>query len=300
MRKILENSTIVFTAAILLAVVYPGLAYTLKGFITFSLVLSMTLSMRNVSFSVKAFRGDAGRDVLKAVLINYVLLSALILILSLLFIRDSEYFKGFVVMAAIPPAVAVVPFTYLLRGDVKTSVAAEVACYLLSLILTPLIILLFSGDSVNLEYLMELLLVMIALPLLLSRVLSKMDPRFFSYDKVVMNLCFALISYSVIGLNQQLLFRDMVNLAPVFLIMFLRTFALGTVIYILSRKIKVNEEKSITYALFGAYKNGGATATLALMLFSDKSALPAGIASIFELIFVVYFERLIRFFRKMR
>ncbi len=46
----------------------------------------------------------------------------------------------FVVMAAVPPAIAVLPLTRLLNGDVRLSLYSEALCYLASLVLMPAII----------------------------------------------------------------------------------------------------------------------------------------------------------------
>jgi len=63
----------------------------------------------------------------------------LILILSLPFLR-TPFLSGFVVMAAAPPAVAVIPLTKIAGGNARISLFALVLCYLLSLLIIPLFI----------------------------------------------------------------------------------------------------------------------------------------------------------------
>ncbi len=76
--------------------------------------------------------------------------------------------QGFVVMAAVPPAVAVVPLAKLLNGDVRLALYTEPLSYLSSLFLMPAIIFFFTRKSgVNLWDTVEIVLVLIFFPSLL-------------------------------------------------------------------------------------------------------------------------------------
>ena len=195
-------------------------------------------------------------------------------------------------MAAAAPAVVIVPFAYLLKGDSKIAVLSEVASYIASLAYTPLLILVLLGVSVDLGEVVKLLVILIIAPLILSRIISRLDSRLFNRSKEAVNLCFFVLSYSIIGLNQHALVYDTLALVPVFIVLFLRTYGTATLTYLLLKK-SVKKERNIVYALFASYKNGGATAAMALLLFGADAALPAGVASIFELSFIIYLEKVL-------
>lgn len=74
---------------------------------------------------------------------------------------------GFVLLVAVPPAIAVIPFTDFLRGNTTFSLLATVACYLWALIITSLIALAFLGTSYIAPGALVMVIVeLIALPLL--------------------------------------------------------------------------------------------------------------------------------------
>ena len=297
MKKILENTSIVFSLTIIIAIIYPDLAKPLGALITPVLIIAMTLSLREVKFDLKDLKSSRNQ-VFISVFMNYFILTAFTLAIGFAFIDDLEYLKGFIVMAAVPPAIAVVAFAYLLGGNTKVAVLGEILCYILSLFLTPLIILLLLGGSVDLGYLIGLLVVLILFPLLLSRLIRGYKSRLFEYDKVMINICYMVVTYIVVGLNQKDLVTNYIGLLPIFLTLFARTFVIGTIIFVFLKWFKIGFKERITYSLFGSYKNGGATAVIAMMLFGVKAALPAAIQSIFELTYIIYFKRLIQFFNE--
>ena len=116
LTRLLRNSNLMFLAAFLLGLVLGDYASLLKGYILPVLVLIMTLSTTQITLSELTHVRNYSRDIFFAFVINYVFLSSLILLTSYLLIRDPDLYVGFIVMAAIPPAVAVLPFTYLLKG----------------------------------------------------------------------------------------------------------------------------------------------------------------------------------------
>ncbi|MBN2517576.1 MAG: hypothetical protein JXB14_01900 [Candidatus Altiarchaeota archaeon] len=293
MKKLLENAAFVFSVAIVLGLVYPEQASVMQNLIIPALILAMVLSMRPITLKPRDLRTYAS-PILNTLFANYLLLSGLVLILSFLLIQDPNQLKGFIIMAAAPPAVAIVPFTYLLCGDSKIAILGSAFCYLCSLFLAPLIILAFLGVAVDPAYLEWILILLVLFPLIVSRPLARLNWRVFDYSKAITLLSLALVTYSVIGLNQKVLVLDPISLSPIFLILLVRTFVTGSLVLLLLRKAKVNPVSSITYSLFSSFKNAGATAAIAIALLGPEAALPAGVSSIFELSFFVVLKRLVK------
>jgi predicted Na+-dependent transporter len=99
----------------LLGLISGGYASSLKEYILPALVLIMSLSTTKITLSELIHVRKYLRDILVIFIINYVFLSGLILLANHLLVRDHDLYVGFVMMAAIPSAAAVLPFTYLLR-----------------------------------------------------------------------------------------------------------------------------------------------------------------------------------------
>ncbi len=137
--------------------------------------------------------------------LNYGLLSGLILLLSYN-LQDEALRQGFIVMAAVPPAVAVLPMTRLLQGDALLSLCSEAVSYLASLVLMPAIIFaLTSQTGISLSYLVQISLALILLPALASRAAARIPIN----PVLPINLGFFLVTYTVIGLNHGALWQGM-------------------------------------------------------------------------------------------
>ena len=155
---------------------------------------------------------------------------------------------------------------------------------------TPLTAYLFLGGGFGdpakiITIMVELILV----PLVLSRVLlwtgwaRKLEP----WRGTLTNWSFFFIVYTIIGLNHQLFFNQPGTLILPAGIALTSTFLLGWVIETIGRLRGVDSQTAITMVLLGTHKNTGLAAGLALSLFSDKTAVPATITTIFMLVYMI-------------
>jgi len=293
----LERNELVFFPAIILGLLLPQLSQLLSVYIIPLLVLAMSFSLIQMKFS----RDDIASSLpssIKSFALNYAFLSVFLIAAAYLLIQEPDYFAGFVVLAAVPPAVAVIPFTYLLRGDAKTSLGGEVLCYFLSLIAAPLITLAFLGFMVDIFEIIRILALVILLPLAISIVLRMVPEGILSVRKSVVNLSLGIIIYAIIGLNQAAIFTDTAALIPVFSLLFIKTFVLGVLVFYLFKRFGVSLERNISYTLFSIYKNGGMASAITIVLISAAASLPAALQSIFTFSFLPFFGFLIRRERK--
>ena len=104
-----------------------------------ALAVVMTLSMLSIPTNIfRPLRAIIAK-IVTGILLNYLLLGGLIIGLSTLLIHDDALWNGFVIIAIVPPAVAVVPFTFFLDGNVRFSLIGTIGAYLGALIITPLL-----------------------------------------------------------------------------------------------------------------------------------------------------------------
>jgi BASS family bile acid:Na+ symporter len=251
----------------------------------------MTLAVMGVPGAV--FRSPMALIVptLVGLLLNYVILGGLLLGLTFALIRDDTLRAGFVIMAAVPPAVAVIPFTFLLNGDSSFSLVATIGCYLGALVIMPLMTLTLLGEGfADSHKLVMIMLELIFAPLVVSRILrwsgaaKRLDP----WKGTLTNWSFALVTYTIVGLNRNLFLSQPLLIAPVAFIALASTFLLGFGIEGIGRLLGVDRGKRISLMLLGTHKNTGLAAGLALTLFGDKTALPATVSTIFMIVYIIW------------
>ncbi len=274
--RMLKNSAFIFLLAIFLGFVMPGGARLTEPLITPSLMLMMAFSLTEVDLRA---RGTL-KSSLIGVILNYGLLSGLIISLAYTLENDSLR-NGFIVMAAVPPAVAVLPMTRLLSGDVLLSLYAEAIAYLASPILMPIMIFAFtSRTGVSLGYLVETALLLILVPALASRYI-----RLLPINPVLpINAGFFLVTYTVIGLNIGAPWELIGPIGPIALA---RTFGIGVVVYLAAALAGAKEPQRISYTLLGSFKNLGLAAAVSLVLFGPEAAIPTAVCILAETAFYV-------------
>ncbi len=271
----LRNTQIVFLFSMIIGALYPSAAPFLRDLVIPALAFVMTLSLGELEFKNLEFRKSLGN-----LLLNYVLLSGTIILLSS-FLNDADLKLGFIVMAAAPSAIAVVPFSKLLGGDVAESTVSSGIIYLFSFALTPAIILYFTGKSVGIFEILKALVILILIPLVISRYFRVKD------STPWINLGFSLVIYTVIGLNVDVLYENIMLLFGAVLIGVVRTFLLGSLVLIALKSKGFGV--AITKALFSSYKNLGFTAGVSLLLFGERTSIPAAICIFLEILLFNYY-----------
>ncbi len=289
-NRLIRNRDFLLVMALLLGLFWGQGAKWTERTVLPSLGLVMTLATMGVPGTLFLSPGKLLRPALWGIALNYGLLGGLILGLSGLLIGEEELRHGFVIMTAVPPAVAVIPFSVILNGNQTLALVGTIGCYLAALGITPLIAYFFLGgafgDPVKI---MTIMVELILVPLALSRVLiwigwvRKLEP----WRGPLTNWSFFLIVYTIIGLNRQLFFDRPGALILPAAIALASTFLLGWVIETVGRLRGADSQTITTMVLLGTHKNTGLAAGLALSLFSDKTAVPATITTIFMLVYMI-------------
>ena len=289
--RILESYSAMMALGLVLGILSGGFPVLTKEVSMASLAVLMTLSLSNVRLG-EARNREHVKDAAVALAINYGMLTAVILLLGSLFPDDLWW--GWVLMAAAPSAVSVVPFTTIMGGKTSKALFSTSVNYVVALGLMPLITLALIGSAVSVESLVTSLLLLIVLPMALSRGMTRvrMDKRTMS---VAMNISFAVLIFAVAGSNRDAFFGDLWIVLAVSVACVLRTFGTGLGTEFLLRARGVPKEDRVPHVLFASYKNLGLTATLAIALFEPIVAVPATICIVFEVVWVIF---LVRFYRR--
>jgi BASS family bile acid:Na+ symporter len=258
-----------------------------------ALAFVMTLSTTSVTGSLFRSPRKLLAPLLAGVTMNYAVLGGLILLLSGLLDLEGSLRTGYVVLAAVPPAVGVIPFTGFLDGDVEFTLIGCLACYLGAFIATPLILSTLLGLSAGFQVrLFTTMYQLIIIPLVLSRILvyTGVASRIAPVKGTLLNWSFFLVVYTVVGLNREVFLSRPSSLIPGAAITVTTTFLLGYIIGRAGRLLRVDPKKVISMVLLGTSKNAGFAAGLALTLFSRQAAVPSTIQTISMLSYVIFLD----------
>jgi bile acid:Na+ symporter, BASS family len=295
--RLVQNRNIVLLMSVVLGLVWGEGAVWIEKLVLPALALAMTLSVMDITGDTASSGRSIARPAVAGVLMSYLVLTGAILGLAFVLVRDRAFFTGFVIVAAVPPAVAVVPFTMFLKGDVRFSLLGAMGGYLAGLVLMPIIAIGFIGESFSRPLQLGIIAVeLILVPLVASRILLrlKVGALLQRAKGALTNWSFFLVSYVIIGLNRDILLKDTLLLVPVFFIAFATTVVLGWVIEMCGRLLGLKKETIIPLVLLGTLKNYGLAGGLALALFDKPSAVPATVASVFMIAYIIYLELMMR------
>ena len=290
---LLNNRNFIFLLAITFGLALPQAAQWTKIVIMPALALVMMLATINVPNDYFLNPRAILKPSLVGILMTYVILNGAILLLSALLIGDHNLWIGFVLIAAVPPAVAVIPFTAILEGNVSSTLSGTVASYLAALLIMPLMFWIFIGtgfDDPN--KLVRIMLLLIVLPLVLSRMILYFNwqDRLAPVRGPLTNWGFFIVLYSIIGVNRDLIFSQPLTIIPVAGIAFATTFVLGWIIQKIGVLFDVDKENIVSLVLQGTLKNQGISGGLAIALFAKEAAVPSAVYSIFMILYIIWLD----------
>ena len=293
LKGLLRDRNFILSLAIILGLLLGQGSQWTVNLVLPVLAFVMMLSTTDVTGSLFRSPRTLLTPLLAGVTLNYVMLGGIILLLSYLIIPEGPLRTGFVVLAAVPPAVGVIPFTGFLDGDVEFSLIACLSSYLGAFIATPLILFTLLGLSAGFQVrLFTTMFQLIVIPLFLSRILvyTGVASRIAPVKGTLLNWSFFLVVYTSVGLNREVLLSQPLSLIPAAVITVATTFLLGYLIERAGRVIQLDPKKVVSMVLLGTSKNAGFAAGLALTLFDRQTAIPSTIQTIFMLSYVIFLD----------
>src|SRR2546425_854968 len=260
-------------------------------FLPFALGLGLTFSMTEISIAGISPRAEL-RPFLLAFSMSYVVLSGLILAFAVMS-PDPQIRSGWVLMAAVPPAIAVVPITSILRGDTRRAVIALALLYLLGLGLVPAITLVFTNQAAPFGELVLQTVLLIGVPLIASRFLRRF-PRVVSFRGSGVSISFFFLVVATAGSTRGPLVAHPELITSLALFSFGRTFLLGGVVFLLTRTLRIPWADRVAVTTFSSFKNLGLTVVLAFAVFGSVATLPSIVSLVFEILWLAALPLLFR------
>jgi len=273
-------------------------AQVLTSDIRSNLTIFLLAAMMTVTLSRIPFRNLSPthnpKSVARALLLGLLIASAIPLIAFLILKNIPTYAKyadGLVFIAAAPFAASVGPLSLILRGDLEHALRSTIIVYVVALAWIPLVIWATLGTVVDMTKVIITVVEIIAVPLVLSRLLTKVKINK-NAMAVGLNCTIGfLVWLSVSATNFP---RDLTILAVFMLIAFLRDFGLGSATEALEKHAGISWSQRVTDILMVSYKNKGIAIALCVSVLSGPAignAMVAIAASIvIEVIWVAFMD----------
>jgi bile acid:Na+ symporter, BASS family len=258
-----------------------------------ALAAIMTIATINLRWDAFYSLRPAATAMLTGIGMTYVVQALTLIGTATILIHDEAFRTGFILLAAVPPAVAVIPFTLFVKGNSDFSVVGTIGSYLGALILAPLIMVLFVGSGfIDPLKLIVVILELIIAPIILARVLlrSGISSRIEPFYGAITNWSFFLLIYTMVGLNRDVFLGHPLSLIPVTIVAVLTTFAIGWVIELAGRVLKVPPPTLSSIVLLGTFKNYGLAGGIALVFFDSQTMVPATVTSVVGILYIIWLE----------
>ncbi|MFQ6012551.1 MAG: hypothetical protein ACE5LS_02780 [Thermoplasmata archaeon] len=219
--------------------------------------------------------------------LSFLLLPSLLLLAA--FLTSPLLWEGWALLIIVPPAVSIIPFTAILRGNVSVSVASNALIYVASLAVTPLLALLLLGVGVSPVQLVLTVLVLILLPLALSRLVRGAAlPG--TEVRLLRNLSFAPLTFFIGAANRQVLLESPALALEALGASVLVVGLAAGIVWGLS--VRLDASLRISLVLFSGYKNAGLAATIALALLAPTAVVAPTMMIVFQIFWIPVLARL--------
>lgn len=293
LKNIVKNRNFVLILAVVIGLIFGDNAQYIKDYTIYILAIVMTFSMTSIRTSSLYPPKKILKPMLAGMLLNYFIYALIIIGLAHFIIDDKELFYGFVVIATTPPGVAIIPFSYILKGDVEYSIKGVLGAFLCTIFITPFAIKWITGNTLINSYdLLLLMLKTIVLPLAISRILLLHKPYKLveKYRGKIVDWGFALLIFIAIGLNRNVFFNDPFILLKIAIVLFITHFGTGILFDKLTNVLKNDKAISVSQNLLLTIKSSGFAVVTAITLFGEKAAIPTAGLAIFVLLYLLFYS----------
>lgn len=304
--SIVNHRDFVLTLALIMGFLLGEKTQPLAELSVYSLALVMVFSTTGFSFRSWYPPGPAVRTFLHAAFLNFVLFGLLLILFGWLFFSSEHYFPfyiGLVLVAASPPGPSVIPFSSMLQGDNAYAVTGVFGLHLLAIVLSPLMLLLFLGQSlINPFSIVEIMAKLIILPLIISRILRhpKVLPGVEKIRNTVVKWGFFLVIAPIVGMSASLFVEEPLSVLKIAAVVFLMMFVPGIIYHLLMIRLGKSRSFIISSTLMMVIKSSAFAAVTAFTFFSGDAgvALPAAVVSVFVTLFIIFYSFVVRLSEK--
>lgn len=293
LKSIFSSSNLIFILALVCGIIWPK-GFPIGNALIFpALIIIITISL--LRFPRGFFRkpGPLLYASVQGNVMNYLVLGNFIVLSSVFLIQKQELWIGMILIAAVPPPVAIISLGHLMHTDENSVFTNLAGAYLGALLFVPLMGLAFLKYIIpNYWNIMLIVLGLILLPLILSRlaVEKSWDKALEPYEDICMHYCSFIVFYTITAGSRSILMKWTTDLYIIAAIAFICAFLFPFVIRQIGLYFHSSENKINSFLLMGTMKDYGIAGGIALILFSQEVALPSLIFAIFSFIYINWFK----------
>ena len=280
---------IIALAVAIVALVFPGpvsaavkTSYVniLLGIVMFGMGMTLKLSDFKVVFTKP-------KAVIVGILSQFVIMPVLAFVLAFVFQLPAELAVGVILVGSCPGGTSSNVMTYLAKGDVALSVGMTACTTIMAPIVTPLLVLLFAGQTVDVDVLemflsiVQVVLVPIAAGFLINYFFEKVAAACASVLPLVSVVGISLIIMAVVAANQ----AKLLTVGPLIILVVMLHNVLGYALgYLVGRVLRLTKEQMRTLSIEVSMQNSGLASSLATVHFASMplAAVPGAVFSVWH------------------
>ncbi|MBU1198006.1 hypothetical protein KJ765_05875 [Candidatus Micrarchaeota archaeon] len=274
------STALIYLIALSTGFIYPHYSEIANLLVLPALLVAFTFSLKDYSFDLQVARAKK-RITLIFLFFSYVLSTLIAIVLAFLFL-EGDLFNGFLLVAAVPPGIAVIGVSFLLKGDVRSSFFGVALGHLLAIAIVPLLLAVFLSTSVDLLHIVEIMALFVFVPFVLS--------RWMRFDKTprrgLVVSSFFIIIYAAISANQGELLGQTSLILFISLLMAVRILIPFLLAVAYARWAHWDRRERTSLYLFSVIRNNGLALYFALALFTPLASLPAVVSIVLQASFV--------------
>lgn len=290
-KRLILNRNFILVFAVIAGLAAGDKASVLKNYTFLALATTMAFSMTGISLKSLVNPGKMLVPMFMGALLNYAVFGLLLVGLAWLVMPTKELFYGFVVIAAAPPGVAIIPFATILKGDVEYAIAGVLGAFLASVFVAPVFVSLFANQQGISSYSLFIMMVqLVIIPLIISRFLLY-KPLFRYVHPIrgkVVDWGFAIMIFVAVGMNRQVFFSTPKILLLVSFVLLVMTFGLGWAYGLVAGRLHTSLPRITTQKMLTTIKSSGFSVFTALTLFGKEAAIPSAVLAVVVLIYLIY------------
>ncbi|MDI3527180.1 MAG: bile acid:Na+ symporter, family [Tenuifilum sp.] len=248
-------------------------------------------SMTGISFAQFKKTEKVYKPIFTGIFLNYIVFSTILIPLAYFLMPTKELFYGFVVIAATPPGVAIIPFTFILGGNVVYAIISLIGAFLGSIVMAPILVKLFANSSgIQSIDLFWMMIQLVVIPLVLSRFLlwGPIKPFIEKVRGKVVDWGFAFLIFIAVGINRHVFFSSPLLLIKIASILIITIFGLGHITNLIAKKTKVDAQTRIPMIMLVGIKSSGFSVFTALTLFGKEAAIPSAVMAVVVLSYLIF------------
>ena len=258
----------------------PTVINPLLGVIMFGMGMALRLEDFKIVFS-------RPKDVLVGCAAQFTIMPLLAVLLSRMFALDEALAVGVVLVGCCPGGTASNVITYLAKGDLALSVGMTATSTVLAPVMTPLLVWLLAGKSVDVNVVGMLLSILwvVILPIVAGLIVKGLWPKFTermtAYLPAVSSLAIAFIVLIIISANAQKLLMGGMVIILVVVLHNLCGLSLG---WLIGRLLHLPDVKRRAISIEVGMQNSGLASSLATLHFAvyPMATIPGAVFSVWH------------------